>query len=59
MEITAWAAEEQAADRAENGIAQIAMQRRHGAWCDAAQETITHHELISGPQFLHEAIQHG
>ena len=59
MEIPARAVEEQAADRAQHRIAQIAMQRRHGARLDAAQEPIAHDELIAVAQLLDEPDRGG
>ena len=57
MEIAARAAEEQAADRAEHRVAEIAVQRRHGARRDAAEEPVAHDELVAGPQLLDEPVE--
>src|SRR4051812_11307813 len=50
MEIAARALEKQPADAGEHGVAQIAVKQRHGAWRDAALETISHYQLVSAAQ---------
>ena len=49
--------EEQPADAAQHRIAQVAMQRRHGAGRDAALETIAHHQLVAAPKRLDEGVE--
>src|SRR6202008_2168280 len=57
MEIPAGAVEEHAADGAQHGVAQIAVQRRHRTRLDATKEPIAHHQLIAGTKFRDEEIQ--
>ena len=52
-------AEEQPAEEAQHRVAEIAVQRRHGAGLDAAGEAIAHHQLGAVAQPRHERVERG
>jgi len=39
----------------ETGIAEVFVERRHGAWFDFAPEPVAHHHVITFAQFFHES----
>ena len=51
--------EEEPAEEAQHRIAEIAVERRHGAGRDAAREAVAHHELVAGAQRCDEGIEIG
>ena len=57
MKIPTGAPEEQTADRAQNRISQIAVQRRHPPRSNSSEKSISHHELISIPQLIDEPVE--
>ena len=59
MEVADAGTEEQAADQAEHGIAEVAVQKRHGAGRDAAGEAVAHDEVAAVPQLRHERVEAG
>jgi hypothetical protein len=59
MEVADAGTEEHAADQAEHGVAEVAMQERHGAGRDAAGEAIAHDEVAAAPQLRQERIEAG
>ena len=56
MEITHRNAEEQAPDEAQDRIAEVAMEGRHGARGDAAEEAVAHDQLVALLQGRMEGI---
>ena len=57
MEIAHWNTEEQTAQEGQDGIAEIAVQERHGARLDAAAEAVAHDQLIARAQAVDHGIQ--
>ena len=57
MEVTDADAEEQAPDPAQDRVAQIAMERRHGPGSDPALETVAHDQIHALAQFVHKDLQ--
>ncbi len=57
MEVAARALEEDAADRRQYRIAEIAVQGGHGARPYSALEAIAHHQVVSLAQLLHEGVE--
>jgi len=57
MEIAHRRPEKDPTDRAQNGIADPAVQPGHGSGQDAALEAIPHHEILAGSQLAHEVVQ--
>src|SRR6266404_3462283 len=57
VEIAAGAVEENTADGGQHRIAEIAMERWHGASSYTALEAITHHEVAALSQLLYEQIE--
>ena len=55
----AFDAEEQPAEKAQHRIAEIAVQRRHGAGLDAAREAIAHDQFGAVAQPRHEGVERG
>ena len=43
-------AEEQPAEEGQGRVADVAVERRHGALLDAAREAVPHHEVGAAPQ---------
>ncbi len=50
MEVADFTAEEQASDKAQHWVAEVAMQRWHRAWCDPAPEPVPHDQVGAGAQ---------
>ena len=59
VEVPDAGAEEQLADAGQDGVAQILVQRGHGAGGDAALEPVAHDEVVAFAQLLHEGGQGG
>ena len=59
MEVADRAAEEEPADKGEDRIAEIAMQRRHGRFRDPAAKAVSHHDVIALAELFHEAVEVG
>ena len=57
VEIAARAAEEDAADRRQHGVAEVAVQLRHGAGHDAALEAVAHDQLVSRAKLRDEIVK--
>ena len=57
MEVTDITGIEQSADKGQNRIAQITMQRRHCTGFDTALKAVTHNEVVAFPQFFNKRIQ--
>ena len=59
VEVADLAAEEQPADEAEHRVAEVLVQRRHGARRDPAPEPVAHHQVRALAQFVNERHQVG
>ena len=59
MEVADRAAEEQPAEPGQHGVAEIPVQRRHGAGRDAALEAVAHDEIVAFPKPLDEGVEAG
>ena len=57
MEVAHRGPEQKPANEAQHRIAQIAMQRRHGARTDAALEAVAHDQRIARAQLLQETLE--
>ena len=57
MEVTDVGAKQQAPDEAQDGVADEAVQRRHCARRDAADEAVSDHQLLPGTKLRHEPVQ--
>ena len=59
MEILDQASKEQAADRGQHGVTEIAVQWRHGSRLDAAAEPVAHDEIMAIAELLQKGHQLG
>src|SRR5258708_8596897 len=59
MEVAHTRAEKEPTDEAQHRIAEVAVQRGHGAATDAALEAVAHHERMPGAQLLDERVEPG
>ena len=57
MEVAAGAAEEDAADGGEDGVAEVAVEVGHGAGHDAAFEAVAHDELVAFTELGDEGVE--
>jgi len=56
VEITHGALEKQSSNPGENRIAQVTVQRRHGAWQNSAPKPVPHYQVVSFPQLVDEQV---
>src|SRR5205814_4053846 len=56
VKIAAGRLEKETYDSGQHRIANIAMEWRHGIWLDASFETISHDQVVPGPQILQKRI---
>src|SRR5271166_2214049 len=59
MEIAAWASEEKPADSGKNGIAKVAMQRRHSARLNSSAEAVAHYQVVTRAEFIEKTLNMG
>lgn len=59
MKVTDTDTEEQTANPAQDRIAQIAMERRHGPGSDSALETVAHDQIHALTQLVHKDLKAG
>src|ERR1051326_9366998 len=52
MKIAARTSKEKPADPRQHRISEIAVQRRHRRWFDAARKAISHDQLVTGTEFV-------
>src|SRR6185503_8176601 len=57
MKIAAGAAKEKTSNRGQHRVPEVFVQEGHCAWFDAAFETITHHQIVSGAKLCQKGPQ--
>ena len=59
MEVTHIAPEEDAANRGEHRVAQVAVQWRHGTGGDPTAKAVAHHQIGTGTELIEEELEPG